>query len=127
MQTTDVKLLKKEIKELKESLNEKSKEIEKLEQSNSFLQNLFDEIHEEILVIGPDFVVHDANKFFLDHYGLKKEDVLGKKCNEIAYRLDRPCQFGTEACPLEKARKTGQKVEVTHHHEKENEIGRAHV
>lgn len=120
MQTADVKLLIKEITELKDLLNQKSKEIENLEHSNSFLQKLFNEIHEEIIVIGPDFVIHDVNKFFLDHYGLKKEDVLGKKCYEITSRLDGPCQFGNEPCQLEKARKTGKRVEVTHYHEAEN-------
>jgi two-component system sensor kinase FixL len=84
-----------------------------------FLETLFDGIDEEIMVIDPQFSIQDANRVFLDQYGLTKDEVLGKKCHQITYQSDSPCVFGRHLCPLEKARETGQRVEVTHHYEPE--------
>ena len=110
-----------EINRLKDSLARKDREIEKMKVSGIFLETLFDGIGEEIMVIDPSFIIQDVNRVFLDKYGLKREDVLGKKCHEITYQSDIPCAFGRQLCPLEKARETGQRVEVTHRYKPEGE------
>jgi two-component system sensor kinase FixL len=117
MENEQLRSLMQEIKQLKDSLAQREQEIEKLKVSNLFRETLFDGIHEEIMVIDQNFLIQDVNKIFLQRYGLNKEDVLGKKCHEIAYQSNIPCQFGRQICPLEKAKKTGQRVEVTHYHE----------
>jgi len=114
METGSLKNLMDEIVQLKERIAQREQEIEKMRVSNLFFESLFDGIHEEIMVIDENFVVHDANRIFLDHHGLKKEDVMGKKCHEIKYQLDSPCGFGNQSCPLDKAKSTGQRVEVIH-------------
>ena len=106
------KRLKEEIAHLKRTLSSKSLEITKLEKNNLFFETLFDGINEEIMVIDPSFSIIDVNRTFLEHYGLKKEDTIGKKCHKITYQSEEPCDFGKEFCPIEKARKTGQKMEV---------------
>jgi len=60
-----------EINYLRETLAQKEQEIEKLKVSSLFLETLFDGIHEELMVIDQNFVIQDANKIFLEHYGLK--------------------------------------------------------
>ena len=45
--------------------------------------------------------------------------MLGKKCHEITYQSDSPCIFGRRLCPLEKAKETGQRAEVTHQYKPE--------
>lgn len=119
MDTERIKGLMKEINQLKDSLAQSEKEIEKLKVNNLFLETLFEGISEEIMVIDQDFLIQDVNNVFLKRYGLNKDDVLGKKCHEIAYRSNVPCNFGGQVCPLEKAKKTGRRVEVTHYHEPE--------
>ncbi|MEE4352233.1 MAG: PAS domain S-box protein [Desulfatiglans sp.] len=103
-----------QIRELKERQVQTESEIEKLKKANSFLRALFEEIDEEIMVIDPSFVINDVNKVFLKRYGLKKEEVVGRKCHEITYNTDKPCDFGKQICPLIHAKKTGKRVETTH-------------
>lgn len=117
MVTEKIQDLMQETDRLKDSLAQAEQEIVKLKESNLFLETLFDGISEEILVIDQNFLIQDVNKVFLERHGLKKEDVLGKKCHKIAYQSDVPCDFGRQICPLEKAKKTGQRVEVTHYRE----------
>jgi two-component system sensor kinase FixL len=87
---------------------------ERTKATRLFLETVFDEIHEEIMVIDPNFSIQDANKTFLECYGLKKKDAVGRKCYEIVARSEGPCDSVGRECPLEKARKTGKRVEVTH-------------
>jgi len=86
-----------------------------LKTSELFLVALFDGISEEIMVVDENGIIQDVNKVFLDECGLKKEDVLGKKCHAIRALSGSHCDIGTQYCPLEKAKETGERVEVTHH------------
>ena len=115
METERVEQLKKEIKRLKTALVQKELEIEKIKINSVFLETLFEEIHEEIIIIDQNYFIHDANKAFLKHYGLSKEEVLGKKCYEVTRKSDAPCEFGKYPCPLMQAKKTGKRIEVTHY------------
>lgn len=82
--------------------------------TNLFLKTLFDGISEEIMVIDQDFMVNDVNQAFLDRYGLKKRDVLQKKCFEIRRRSRAPCDQEANSCPVERVNRTGGAVEMTH-------------
>jgi two-component system sensor kinase FixL len=117
MGTEGIKDQNLEIDRIKDNLAQYEREITKLKESNLFLETLFNGISEEILVIDQNFLIQDVNTVFLERHGLKKENVLGKKCHKIAYQSDVPCNFGKQICPLEKAKKTGQRVEVTHYRE----------
>jgi len=111
-----------EINRLKDSLARRDREIEKMKVKSFFLETLFDGIDEEIMVIDPNFVIQDVNRVFLEQYGAKKEDVLGKKCHQVTYKSDSPCAFGRQLCPLKKAKETGQRVEVTHNYKTERGV-----
>jgi len=108
-----------EINRLKDSLARKDREIEKMKEGGFFLETLFNGIDEQIMVIDSKFFIQDVNRVFLEQYGMKKEDVLGKRCHEITYQSDSPCAFGRRLCPLEKAKETGQRAEVTHNYKTE--------
>ena len=119
MDTGKISRLKEEISSLRKTLAEKNVALEEMKMNNLFLGTLFNGIHEEIMVIDSNFVIQDVNRFYLERYGMKKEDVLGKKCHAVTYQSDSPCVFDKGLCPLEKARETAQRVEVTHFHETE--------
>ncbi|MFH1954762.1 MAG: PAS domain S-box protein [Pseudomonadota bacterium] len=85
--------------------------------SNLFLEVLFDGISEQIMVVDETGSIQDVNKVFLDEHGLKKEAVLGRKCFEIRSLRGSHCDLGSERCPLERAKKTGERVEITRGHE----------
>jgi len=85
-----------------------------IRQNNPFLEAIFDGISEEIMVIDRNGSIQDVNKVFLNACGLPREEVIGRKCYAIRARCGALCEIGTQHCPLEKARETGERVEVTH-------------
>ena len=105
------------IRLLKEALRRRERELERLRVKNLFLEAVFDGISEEIMVVDPDFNIKDANQTFLNRYGIKKEDALVRKCHEIKERSETPCQIEEDTCPLEQARITGKRVEMTRFHQ----------
>jgi len=78
------------------------------------MESLFNGISEEIMVIDDDFIVNDANRAFLERCGLNKQDVLGRKCNDIKERPWAPCLLEGIGCPAESAARSGEMVEVSH-------------
>ncbi len=120
MGSSDKAALLAEIESLRQELSKKEQEIEKLKLSNLFLETLFNGIDEEILVIRPDFSIVDANRVFLENHGLNRKEVIGKRCYEVTYNLDSPCDSKDNPCPLEQAKQTGERVELTHYREGEN-------
>jgi two-component system sensor kinase FixL len=84
------------------------------ETSEAFLETIFDGISEEIMVVDEKGVIQDVNRVFLDERGLSKEAVLGNKCYDIRRMSGTHCDLENQDCPLQKARETGQKVEVTY-------------
>ena len=116
MKEDDNKRLNQEIRLLKETLVQTERELDALKVNNLFLGALFDGITEEIMVVDPEFNIKDVNKTFLNHYGVKREDVVGKKCHEVKEHSDTPCSLKEGHCPLEQARKSGQVFEMTRFH-----------
>jgi two-component system sensor kinase FixL len=101
---------------LRERLSEQEHEIRKLREENFFLGAVVDGIAEEIMVVDPDFIITDANRAFLERYGLTKDAILGRKCYDIKECAGAPCSLKAKACPLELAKQTGDTVEMTHQH-----------
>jgi two-component system, LuxR family, sensor kinase FixL len=114
MQSEDKIETAKEIDGLKSRLTGKKKEIKKLKTMNLFMESLFNGINEEIMVIDNDFIIHEVNKAFLERCGLKKSDVLGRKCNGIKERPWVPCALEGNACPAIRAARSGEMTEVSH-------------
>ena len=106
--------LNKQVVRLKTRLSKKNREIKELKITNLFFESLFDGISEEIMVIDQDFIINNVNRAFLDKYDLKKKDVLGKKCYNIQARSWAPCNLENSECPVGRAGKSGEAVEMTH-------------
>ena len=71
--------------------------------------------------------INDVNKAFLKRYGLKKGSVLGKKCHEIKQRSSAPCNREDSFCPIERARDTGERVEIAHKAQSRDNFARGAV
>ncbi|MBN1627096.1 MAG: PAS domain S-box protein [Deltaproteobacteria bacterium] len=106
--------MEKEIERLKSNLVSKRKEIKIIKTTNLFMETLFNGISEEIMVIDNDFNIIDVNKAFLERCGLKKPDVIGRKCGSIKERPWAPCARGDIICPVEHAAKSGETVQLSH-------------
>jgi len=103
-----------EIERLKNKLAAKKREIKNLKTTNLFMETLFNGISEEIMVIDNEFIINEVNRAFLERCGLKKSDVLGRKCNKIKERPWAPCTREGIVCPVERAARSGETVEVSH-------------
>ncbi len=104
-----------EIQGLKNRLAQKEVEIKKLNAANVFLRSLFDSVSEEIMVVNQDFLIKEANKAFLDRYGLIKKDVVGRKCYEITRQSQKPCSFPNgQTCPVEGMVGTDEAKKITY-------------
>lgn len=114
MEKKQEKAVSREIDRLKRMVAEQKEVIKKLKVDNLFLETLFDGIDEEIMVLGADYRVLNVNRSFLERHGIDKEEAIGKKCYEVTYRAEKPCDQENRLCPLRRAAETGKRVEVTH-------------
>ncbi|MFZ7112554.1 MAG: PAS domain-containing sensor histidine kinase [Desulfatiglandales bacterium] len=108
--------------ELKEALARKDRDLEEMKTSLRVLESMFDGTRDEVMVLDPEFTIMDANRAFLDRYGLAKAAVVGRKCHEIKGQIKGPCTLGDNNCPLVRARETGKRVEMKHSHRKQGGI-----
>jgi two-component system sensor kinase FixL len=120
MAADDITTLKAEIDRLRKRVARKEKEIEKLKVDSVFLRTIYDGINEEIMVMDGGYTVLDVNRVFLSNHGLRREAVVGKKCHQVIYQREAPCSGNGEICPLDRARTTGKRVEVTHQVKRED-------
>lgn len=61
-------------------------------------KELFESLSFPTLILTTDMTVTAANKKLLDKYGCRKEDLIGKKCNEILCKSEEPCP--ELSCPI---------------------------
>lgn len=104
----------KEVDRLKKRLTKKERELKNAQIASLCLGSLFDGMDEEILILDQELMIIDVNQAFLKQYDLIKKDALERACYEIK---DRTCirkHSNDGTCPVEIAKKTGQKVETTH-------------
>ncbi len=76
-------------------------EERKLRQRSGEMEAILNGIEDFILVILPDRTIADANLSFLRKMGVSREEVIGRRCDEVYRRRGRPCAGPGESCPLE--------------------------
>jgi len=103
---------KEPIEDLHQRIQELEAELNKAKKKEELFLSILNSIPEEILFIDPEYNILDANKAFLDSVGLDKKDIIGSKCYEIFSKIGRPCQKGSESCPLNLAITSKRKVEI---------------
>jgi PAS domain S-box-containing protein len=84
--------------------------------SGSFLQKLLSVVQDPIMVLRPDHVVLDANQALLNSVGLKKEEVIGKRCCEVSHRSSSPCHGPRHECPLKLVMEGRTSAHALHEH-----------
>jgi PAS domain S-box-containing protein len=77
-----------------------AQEEQKLRQRTKEMETILNGIDDFILVITPDMEILEANESFLNKMGYAPKDVIGKKCHQVYYKIDFPCENGKRDCPL---------------------------
>lgn len=65
-------------------------------------ETTFDAVTDIVIIRDRDYRITRANKSAFNRYGLKPEEMIGKRCFEIFYQKDRPC----EGCHVSKVLET---------------------
>jgi signal transduction histidine kinase len=78
-------------------------------------------IQEEVMIINRDHTVADINRHLLTKLGLRRDEVIGRRCYEITHHRNSPCSGEHHPCPLVQTLKSGAPSQTTHVHlDKEN-------
>ena len=98
-------------------ITERKRTEDLLNKSKEFAETVLNSMNDAISVIGAnDFRIIDANSVFLEKYGMKKEEVIGKTCYEITHKRTEPCTPPDDICPLVETLNTGKHSTAEHVH-----------
>ena len=73
-------------------------------------------IHENVMVIKPDYSILDVNETLLGNLGIPREDAIGRYCYEVTHFQNTPCAGEGTICPLAEAFRTRKPSKTTHIH-----------
>lgn len=79
-------------------------------------EQIADMLIEPFVVIDPGYRIVAANRAYCRHYGISKEEVVGRRCHEVSHHSSVPCSRNGEHCPLEEVLRTGDEAQVLHLH-----------
>jgi PAS domain S-box-containing protein len=96
--------------------NEYLLEKRQLDINESIVESMFSSIHDDVLLLRPDFKILDANEAFLRTIGMTKDEVVGKYCYQIVHGLSGSCQDQGELCPFTEVLETGNTSHAVHEH-----------
>ncbi len=105
--------LKREISRLRQALARSERALKAVRLKERFLDILFEGIQEEILIIDRHHTIQAANRTFLERHGLQRSEALGRKCHQVLFRSALPCRFGKRTCPLDEARRRGNRIRIS--------------
>ncbi len=77
---------------------------EALRRSEAQKQAILDGISENLAFVDENFIVQWANKAAAEYSGKSPHEVIGLKCHEVFYNMDRPCN----GCPARRSITTGK-------------------
>ena len=80
------------------------------------LQSIINGFEDEVMIIGPDFCVKQANDAVLRRLGTSAEHIVGQPCFRARFGIEEPCRPPWCECPLNQVLETGQSIRVVHTH-----------
>ncbi len=83
--------------------------------SRDYFRAVLDGLHDEVIVLNRERIIVDANATLLRNTGLKREEVIGRPCQQVYYRHTAPCD-DLAYCPVAEVERTGQPAQCMHIH-----------
>lgn len=90
--------------------------ILKKQNASSYLRAVFDNLEDELLVIGNDNRIIEANEAVLRNHGKQRQNIIGQLCYEVSHGLPDICHAPYHECPIREVWETGKPHRVTHAH-----------
>ncbi|NJD53443.1 MAG: PAS domain S-box protein [Candidatus Methanoperedens sp.] len=98
-------------------ITERKKAEDLLNKSKEFAETVINSMNDAIAIIDiNNFRITDVNSVFLEIYGMKKEELMGKTCYEITHKRSSPCTSPDDICPLINTLNSGKYSEAEHVH-----------
>ncbi len=85
-----------------------------------YYRSMLHSLHEDIIVIGPDYRIVDINNSALKTYKLQREEAIGRFCYEVTHHAKKPCHLIGESCVLKSVFETGISKSLHHSHKDSN-------
>ena len=82
--------------------------IERLRDSEAFLQSVIDAVPDGVRVIGDDFTVLKINRAYCSQHQTTPETAIGNRCYTVSHGRTEPCLPTMVTCPLVELQKPGQ-------------------
>ncbi|HAJ56925.1 MAG TPA: hypothetical protein DCL35_04060 [Candidatus Omnitrophica bacterium] len=102
-----------QVLELLLDITERKRIMELLEYERALSRNVIDSIGEDLMILDCHRrTIVDVNRQFLARLNLKKEDVVGKSCQELSSHFCPPC----EACEIDEVANEGRVITTMHVH-----------
>ena len=102
-------------------ITEQKKTEETLKRETEFSVTILDSMTESVAIINvADFKIANANKAFLEQYGLTLEEVMGESCHELTHKSEKPCGPPNDTCPIPETLESGKYVSYNHIHYKKS-------
>ncbi|WP_298139796.1 sigma 54-interacting transcriptional regulator [Acidiferrobacter sp.] len=80
------------------------------------VQSLIDMHEHPAVLIDRDYRIIAANSAYRTTYGLRSEQLIGRRCYEISHHRDTPCHLHGEDCPHQQVFERGEVSRVVHTH-----------
>jgi PAS domain S-box-containing protein len=109
--------LEKKLFDLEKEITERKHAEEMLRRSEHYYRSLLYTLHEDILVIDPDYRITDVNNTFLVTLGIGREDAIGRHCFEVSHGHNESCNRHGEECLLRDVFETGEPRNCRHQHQ----------
>ena len=81
---------------------------QKLARRERYFRSLLMHMHEDIMVIDPNYIITDINDNVIASTRLSREAVVGRRCYEVLHGYDAPCSRGDKACGLQEVIDSGK-------------------
>jgi len=95
---------------------ENARRCRELGESCDYFRAVLDSLSDEIIVLNRERIIVDANATFLRNTGLKREEVIGRFCQQVYCWHTAPCDDPVYPCPVAEVERTGQPVQCLHIH-----------
>ena len=89
---------------------------EELRNTREFIDRILNSMHENVIVISPDYTIVDSNDCFVRFYGKTRNEIIEHKCYEITHQASQPCSGIEHPCPMKEVLKNKFMVNVEHTH-----------
>lgn len=97
-------------------MKEKIKLEKKVEAQRDYLQAIFNDMEESVVIIDRGFNIIDANRAFLDDSGYSRDNAIGNKCYMVSHGRQIPCCPPDNSCPVSEVFESGAASQALHLH-----------